>query len=102
MVCDKDKFTADIIRMCEEVAETFVSAMERCERSMEFKAFTIRKFEKDEDDKFMKHYVDLFTTGFVNAVDDRTDLHMTTFDLDMTIEDSGDDVELWFYAKRKE
>ena len=104
-VCKNDKFSAEIVSMCEEVAERFVRGLENCEHMMEFKAFTIRKFPAKEDgteDMRMRHWVDLFTTAFLNAVDDLTQLHMTTYDLDQTIEDAGEDVEIWFYAKKKE
>jgi hypothetical protein len=104
-VCKKDVLSAEIVRMCEEAAEPFVDGLKNCESMMEYKAFTIRKFPLKEDgteDLRMKHYVDLFTTAFLNAVDDNTDLHMTTFDLDQTIEDAGENIEIWFYAKKKE
>lgn len=93
--------TGDIFNMCEEVCDKFVEGLSKCDGYMEFKAFTIRKFEDDEEGKKMTHWVDVFNVGFMGSLDHRIDLSSTEYDMDMTEEDVGDSVEIWYHARKK-
>jgi hypothetical protein len=97
----KDEKLNAMMEMSKMATRTFLDALPEMTDRMSFKAFTVKKFDEDEDGAKMNSFMDILQTSIIVHMGELDPDCVQRYNFDTSIESDNEYSVLWIHARGK-